>query len=77
MGSPAFPLPKGQAGILPRCGGGQLALTGLEGQLETSQLPRPKSGDIKLTLPSSGAEAGAKGAMRKRKGSCQNPESSR
>lgn len=83
MGSPPFPLPEGQAGILPRCGGEQLALPSLGGQLETSQLPGPKSGDIKLTLPSSGPEAGAKGATGKwkgatgkRKGSRQNLESS-
>lgn len=47
------------------------------GQLETSQLPGPKSGDIKLNLSSSGAETGAEGATVKRKGSRQNQESSR
>lgn len=30
------------------------------GQLDTGQLPRPKSAEIKLTLPSSGAKVGAK-----------------
>lgn len=69
--------PRGRLGSCPAAAGGQAVLTSLWGQLETSRLPRPKSRDIKLTLSSSGAEAGAKGATGKRKGSRQNPESSR
>lgn len=72
MGRHPFPLPEGQAGILPHCSEGQLGV-----QLETGQLPRPQSRAIKLTLPSSATEAAAKGATGKRKGSRQKPESSR